>query len=106
MLGLTRYKLLIIVLVIAVLFLLPGEACAATGSFGALTGAGKGIFQGLKAIIYPASAIGIICICIGGFFGNINWKWLMAIIIGLFVISACAAFISFFTPDGVKPDLG
>ena len=105
MLGLTRYKLLLIVLVIAVLFLLPGEAYA-SGTFGSLTGAGKTIFQGLKKIIYPASAIGIICICIGGFFGNINWKWLMAIIIGLFVISACAAFISFFTPDGVKPDLG
>ena len=71
----------------------PSDAFAA---FGALAGAGKTIFEGLKSIIYPASAIGIICVCIGGFFGNINWKWLLALIVGLIVIACCGGFIAMF----------
>lgn len=104
MIKFTRSEILFILLVIAILVIVPDGAYA--GTFDSLTKTGSTIFQGLKKIIYPASAIGIICICIGGFFGNINWKWLMAIVIGLFVISMCAAFIGFFTPDGAKPDLG
>ena len=79
-----------IILIIVVAFMISLPECAWAGSFDGLTKSGATIFKGLRKIIYPASAIGIICVCIGGFFGNINWKWLMAIIIGLFVISACA----------------
>lgn len=55
--------------------------------FDALQGAGNKIFQGLKTIIYPAATIGIACVCIAGMFGNFNWKWLVAILIGVFIIS-------------------
>jgi type IV secretory pathway VirB2 component (pilin) len=55
--------------------------------FNALQGAGETIFQGLKTIIYPAATIGIACVCIAGMFGSFNWKWLIAILIGVFVIS-------------------
>ena len=80
-------------LIIAVVVLMPIDAYAA---FENLRESGKDIFEGLKKIIYPASAIGIICICIGGFFGNINWKWLTAIFVGLIVIAMCGAFIYMF----------
>ena len=79
----------LVVVVICVLMLYPLDAFAA---FGTLVGSGKKIFEGLKSIIYPASAIGIICVCIGGFFGYINWKWLTALIIGLVVIACCGSF--------------
>jgi type IV secretory pathway VirB2 component (pilin) len=102
MLRLSKIDILVIALMITVLCL---PCCAEAGGFSGLTNAGKTIFKGLRDIIYPASAIGIICVCIGGFFGNINWKWLTAIVIGLIVISLCAGFISMFTPDGAKPDL-
>ena len=85
-------------LALAVVICLPVDAFAE--SFSALKDAGKDIFTGLRRIIYPASAIGIICVCIGGFFGNINWKWLTAIVIGLIVISACVAFVEMFSPEG------
>ncbi|MBQ9034694.1 MAG: TrbC/VirB2 family protein [Alphaproteobacteria bacterium] len=55
--------------------------------FGRLQDAGNTIFQGLKTIIYPAATIGIACVCIAGMFGNFNWKWLVAILIGVFIIS-------------------
>lgn len=78
---------------------MPSFAFAA---FESLTTAGKDIFQGLREIIYPASAVGIIAVCIGGFFGNINWKWLTAIVVGLVVISCCVMFVSMFSPDAAK----
>lgn len=80
--------------------LVPSAAQA--GAFDSLITSGRDIFSGLREIIYPASAVGIIAVCIGGFFGNINWKWLTAIILGLVVISLCAGFIAMFAPDGAS----
>ncbi len=56
---------------------------------------GGRIFSGMREIIYAVSGIGIIAIVIGSIFGNINWKWLTAIIIGLFVIACTAAVINY-----------
>ena len=103
MLNLNKTHILVLVLVLVVL-LLPDVAFA--GTFDSLTNSGKQIFQGLRKIIYPASAVGIICVCIAGAFGSINWKWLTAIAIGLLVISLCSEFIVLFSPDNTKPDLG
>lgn len=69
------------------LFLYTAEAFADTGTFGALSDAGKTIFRGLRKIIYPAATIGIASVCIGGMFGNFNWKWLIAILLGVFIIA-------------------
>ncbi len=96
MFGLSEKNIAIIAVIIVAVMCVPVPAWAA---FESLTTAGGEIFQGLREIIYPASAIGIIAVCIGGFFGNINWKWLTAIVIGLIVISACMAFIGMFAPD-------
>lgn len=55
--------------------------------FESLNAAGKTIFMGLRKIIYPAATIGIACVCIGGMFGSFNWKWLIAILLGVFIIA-------------------
>ena len=102
MCKLDKSYILFIVLV-AVVTLLPDFAYA--GNFEGLENSGKTIFRGLRSIIYPASAIGIICVCIGGFFGNINWKWLMAIVVGLIVIASCSGFLKLFA-ENVKVELG
>jgi type IV secretory pathway VirB2 component (pilin) len=72
------------------LFLYTTDALAGTGNtgtFSALSTAGKTIFSGLRQIVYPAATIGIASVCIGGMFGSFNWKWLIAILIGVFVIA-------------------
>ena len=94
----SKYGFFVVALCITTL-LTPAPAEAA---FEGLITSGQEIFSGLREIIYPASAIGIIAVCIGGFFGNINWKWLTAIVIGLVVISLCAGFVAMFAPDGAK----
>ena len=62
-----------------------------------LTESGGKIFLGMRDIIYAVSGFGIIAIAIGGFFGNFNWKWLSAIIIGLMVIALMAGILAYMT---------
>ena len=90
-----KNRILLIILLVAVIMVLPETSYAA---FENLKDAGRKIFGGLRSIIYPASAVGIIAVCIGGFFGNINWKWLTAIILGLIVITLCVQFVEMFAP--------
>jgi type IV secretory pathway VirB2 component (pilin) len=82
--------------------LYPTPALAGSAApFSSLSNAGGEIFRGLRKIIYPASTIGIACVCIGGMFGNFNWKWLAAILIGIFVISAAAGVAGLAGSEGV-----
>ena len=90
MFGLGR-KYGFFVMVLGAAILLAPVPAFADGAFGGLIASGREIFTGLREIIYPASAVGII-----------NWKWLTAIILGLVVISLCAGFVSMFAPDGAE----
>ena len=63
--------------------------------FETLTDSGIKIFTGMREIIFAVSGFGIVAVAIGGFFGNLNWKWLSAIIIGLVVIATTAAIINY-----------
>lgn len=89
------------VLLSLMIFAVSSVLCATESYalFEGLTGAGSKIFEGMRDIIYAAAGFGIIAIAIGGFFGNLNWKWLSAVIIGLFVIAVTAGILSYMT-DG------
>ncbi len=84
---------------------------AADGLFSDLTSKGAEIFMGMREIIYAVAGFGIMAVAIGGFFGNFNWKWLGAIIIGLMVIASTAGIINYMvestviTPDMIKDTL-
>ena len=69
--------------------------------FKTLTQSGTEIFTGMREIIFAVSGFGIVAIAIGGFFGNLNWKWLSAIIIGLVVIATTAAIINYMVDSDV-----
>lgn len=93
MFGLNKIETCIFLAVLILVICMPTDCFAA---FENLKETGTKIFIGIRKIIYPASAIGIICVCIGGFFGNINWKWLTAVVVGLIVITLCGGFIELF----------
>ena len=76
-------------------------AWADAGLFTDLAQKGKEIFEGMREIIFAASGFGIIAIAVGGFFGNFNWKWLGAIIIGLMVIGLTAGIIEYMVGEQV-----
>ena len=100
MFGLSKREAYFFLALLILVICMPTDCFAE--NFETLRKTGKKIFDGLRSVIYPASAIGIICVCIGGFFGNINWKWLTVVVVGLIVISLCSGFIELFTKVSVE----
>lgn len=104
-----RVKKICVVLLLAVLFssvlcIVPSFAADTTtatttgansGLFADLISKGIKIFEGMRDIIYVVAGFGIIGVAIGGFFGNINWKWLGAIVIGLMVIGLTGGILTY-----------
>lgn len=86
------------------LFFFTTDAYADGGTFQQAIDAMKAIFAGLRKVIYPAATIGIACVCIGGMFGNFNWKWLVAILLGVFII-AFAEGVGGIATDGANTDM-
>ncbi len=72
--------------------------------FSDLTNKGIEIFGGMREIIYAVSGFGVVAIAVGAFFGTMNWKWLVAIIIGLFVIATTAGIINYMVDSEVITD--
>jgi len=82
-------------IVVISLTLICGNAFAADGQlFSALIESGTTIFKDLRELIYIVAGFGIIAVGIGGIFGNLNWKWLGAILISLVIIATAAEIIS------------
>ena len=96
-------KLKKLILTVAAVFasssvLFAAQALAAdAGLFSDLIARGAEIFNGMRDIIYAVSGFGIIAVAVGGIFGNFNWKWLGAIIIGLMVIATTSGIIEYLT---------
>ena len=67
------------------------------GLFSGLISTGSRIFSGLRDLIYVVAGFGILGVAVGGFFGNLNWKWLGAIIISLVVIATTGEIINMIT---------
>ena len=72
---------------------------SSSGLFSNLINSGAEIFEGMKSIIFAVSGLGIVGVAIGGFFGNLNWKWLSAIIIGLMVIAGAGGILQYIAGD-------
>lgn len=67
------------------------------GAFRELVLTGQKIFNRLRDLIYVVAGFGIIAVAVGGFFGNLNWKWLGAIVISLVVIASAGELIVLLT---------
>lgn len=74
------------------------------GLFSDLIAKGLEIFGGMREIVYAVSGFGIVAIAIGAFFGTINWKWLVAIIIGLVIMASAAELINYMVDSEVITD--
>lgn len=67
------------------------------GLFSGLITTGGKIFNGLRELIYVVAGFGIIGVSVGGFFGNLNYKWLGAIVISLVIIATTGELINAIT---------
>lgn len=97
------FSLSLITLFSSVLFIAPsyadGSEAGDTGLFKELIDKGTDIFVGVRNIVYVVAGFGIIGVAVGGFFGNLNWKWLGAIIIGLVVIGMTTGILQYVSGD-------
>ena len=86
-------------IVVISLTIMCGNAFAADngGMFSSLVASGKQIFNDLRELIYIVAGFGIIAVAVGGFFGNMNWKWLSAIVLALIVIASAGELIVLLT---------
>lgn len=64
------------------------------GLFSGLIQTGRTVFAGLRDLIYVVAGFGILGVAIGGFFGNLNWKWLGAIVIALVIVASTGEIIN------------
>lgn len=69
------------------------------GIFSSLVCTGRLLFEDLRELIYIVAGFGIIAVGVGGIFGNLNWKWLGAIIISLVIIATAGELISVMLGD-------
>ncbi len=75
-----------------------GKFCSTDlGIFTELVTTGREIFNKLRDLIYVVAGFGIIAVAVGGFFGNLNWKWLGAIVISLVVIATAGEVVVLIT---------
>ena len=95
------FMFLAVFVISSVLFAAESYA-ADSGLFSDLISKGAEIFNGMRDIIYAVSGFGIIAVAIGGIFGNFNWKWLGAIIIGLMVIAVTSGIIEYLTGTKIQ----
>lgn len=98
---LKKIILLALVAFIVSSILFATSSFAADGLFSDLTAKGREIFTGMREIIFAVSGFGIIAIAVGGFFGNFNWKWLSAIIVGLMVIALASGIVQYMVGEDV-----
>jgi len=96
------------IIVLALVAFVVSSILFATDSFAAdgglfqdLISKGTEIFAGMRDIVFAVSGFGIIAIAVGGFFGNFNWKWLGAIIIGLMVVAMTSGIIQYMVGEKV-----
>ena len=76
----------------------PADFCSGDlGLFSSLIKTGQTIFQRLRDLIYVVAGFGIIAVAVGGFFGNLNWKWLGAIVISLVVVATAGEVVVLIT---------
>ena len=98
-----RVNLKKLMLMVSLAFMCTSILCATNSYalFEDLAQHGGKIFSGMREIVYAVSGFGITAVVIGAIFGNINYKWLTAILIGLFVIAGTAALINFMVGESV-----
>ena len=84
-----------------------GDAMAATSS---TTVVGLGIqkashvFQSVRTIVFVIGGFGLVGLAVQAIFGKVKWPWFGALAVGLGVLAAAGALISYATGDSITTD--
>ncbi len=97
MLNIVKNKKTFIALITFFVFVIISPAHAEM--FDNLTSKGAELFMSMRDIVYIVAGFGLIGVAVGGIFGEIRWKWLAALAIGLMVLASTGALIKYIVDD-------
>lgn len=93
----------------AVMVVAAGSAMAAEGSTtvvqAAITKAAN-VFQSIRTIVFVIGGFGLVGLAVQAIFGKVKWPWFGALAVGLGVLAAAGAIISYATGDSITSGTG
>lgn len=88
----------------AVMVVAAGSAMAAEGSTtvvqAAITKAAN-VFKSIRTIVFVIGGFGLVGLAVQAIFGKVKWPWFGALAVGLGVLAAAGAIISYATGDSI-----
>lgn len=90
----------------AVMALVTGDAFAASGLgsttvVGAAIAKSANVFQSVRTIVFVIGGFGLVGLAVQAIFGKVKWPWFGALAVGLGVLAAAGAIISYATGDSI-----
>jgi len=88
----------------ALLAILSFDAMAAQSSqtvVGAAIKKSANVFQSVRTIVFVIGGFGLVGLAVQAIFGKVKWPWFGALAVGLGVLAAAGAIISYATGDNV-----
>ena len=87
----------------AVLTLAAGDAFAlgSTTVVGAAIQKSANVFQSVRTIVFVIGGFGLVGLAVQAIFGKVKWPWFGALAVGLGVLAAAGAIISYATGDSI-----
>lgn len=84
------------------------QGTANTGTSIMSLAASKGVntFRAVRTIIFIVGGFGLVGVAFGAIFGKINWKWFAGLAVGLAILAAAGAIVTYATGDGTTSRYG
>ena len=84
------------------------QGTADTGTSIMSLAASKGVntFRAVRTIIFIVGGFGLVGVAFGAIFGKINWKWFAGLAVGLAILAAAGAIVTYATGDGTTGRYG
>ena len=64
------------------------------------------VFQSVRTIVFVVGGFGLVGLAVQAIFGKVKWAWFGALAVGLGVLAAAGALISYATGDTATDDYG
>ena len=86
--------------------LAQGSANTNTSIMSLAASKGVNTFRAVRTIIFIVGGFGLVGVAFGAIFGKINWKWFAGLAVGLAILAAAGAIVTYATGDGTTSRYG
>ena len=86
--------------------LAQGSANSSTSIMSLAASKGVNTFRAVRTIIFIVGGFGLVGVAFGAIFGKINWKWFAGLAVGLAILAAAGAIVTYATGDATTGRYG